>query len=37
MNMHDVIRANLHFNEFPVGELLLVEDKCAIEQKAAGV
>jgi hypothetical protein len=37
MNMYDTIRANLHFDEFTVGELLLVEYKCPIEQDAAGV
>jgi hypothetical protein len=37
MNMCDMIRANLHFNKFAVGELLFVEYKCPIEQEAAGV
>lgn len=37
MNMYDVIRDNLHFNKFTVGELLFVEYKCPIEQEEAGV
>jgi hypothetical protein len=37
MNMYDVIRDNLHFNKFVVGELLFVEYKCPIEEETAGV
>jgi hypothetical protein len=37
MNTYDTIRTSLHFNKFMVGELLLVEYKCPIEQDAAGV
>jgi hypothetical protein len=34
--MYDEICADLHFNKFTVGELLLVEYKCPIEQQEAG-
>jgi len=37
INTYDTIRESLHFNKFVVGELLLVEYKCPIEQEAAGV
>jgi hypothetical protein len=36
MNMYDVIRDNLHFNKFAVGELLFVEYKCPITERRAG-
>jgi AraC-like DNA-binding protein len=37
MNTYEMIRGDLHFNKFTVGELLFVEYKCPIEQEAAGI
>ncbi len=37
IDMYEIIRDNLHFNKFVVGELLFVEYKCPIEQDVAGV
>jgi len=37
INTYEMIRADLHFNKFAVGELLFVEYKCPIEQEVAGV
>lgn len=37
INMYEIIRSNLHFNKFTVGELLFVEHTCPIEQESAGV
>ncbi|HWO41991.1 MAG TPA: AraC family transcriptional regulator [Candidatus Eisenbacteria bacterium] len=37
LNTYETIREGLQFNKFVVGELLLVEYKCPIEEEAAGV
>jgi hypothetical protein len=36
INMYEEIRGSLHFNEFDVGEMLLVEYSCPIEDESAG-
>lgn len=37
LNMYEEIRASLHFNKFEIGEMLLVEYKCPIEDESAGI
>ena len=37
MKIYQTIRANLHFNKCVVGELLLVEYECPIEEDSAGL
>lgn len=37
INTYDMIRADLHFNKFVVGELLFVEYTCPIEDEVTGV
>lgn len=37
LNMYDEIRASLHYNKFEIGEMLIAEYKCPIEDESLGI